>query len=439
MTTALTFALLLACSLCNSEANAESQSDESELIIETKLLTEGTIYAKQPVTISMTVLTNRWFSKGTRLGQVDIDNAVVLTTSDFAINSTRKINYQTWTTQTRDITFYPMKAGPLFIPAFEVAVSANNNAGNTYETVLYTEPMEILVELPPGVDEKDQYVVSGHYSINVDFEVAKKDQYKVGDAITQTISMTVDDSPGMMLPVLADVNLPGVKVYRKPAEVIDQTDRGMIVGKRKESFTYFFESAGTFTIPKQTFYWFNTQFNELEEVTIDEYTWTVVGKTGIEKAVDDIKNFNFSPAKAMLYLAIILLGLWLIVLLLRHYRTLINAYKKLTKYEQRQVNKLFIKSVSQKQFRSACHYLYMRYDVSDNSTKDLTRLFANESEKLEVLHRLFNLAFVEQKPDANTTISLIEAKTLLSLSKNTKRKSSDKDFDMDDFIDLNKH
>lgn len=412
--------------------------EETQLVIETTLLTKGPIYARQPVTVSITVLTNRWFSKGTRLGTFEIPTAVVLPTGQFAINGTRKINYQTWTTQTRDITFYPIEAGKLQIPAIKFDVSASGPNGESIDSELYSDAIEIFVEYPVGLDDTTDYVVTDEYRIESTLNRSIEDEFKVGDAITQTYSFQVNGTPGMMLPTLADINMPGIKIYRTPEKLLDTRNRGALTGIKEEKFTYFLESAGDYVLPEQTFYWYNTNTGTVDTIIIPAKKLHVVGLTGIEKLKDDIYNVKFSPTKIVNLVVISLIFLFVLTILIRNRGFLVNLYKTITKYEQRQIEALYIGAIKKQQYRLACHYLYQRYDISNNTRKNLRRLFIHDKALLTTFNGLFTLAFEPSKAGNIKQINVAVAKTLLlKNNKGIRKSANDNSYNIDDYIDLN--
>ena len=157
--------------IISTQANAKSVQDlmaEHKLTVDVRLKTPGDIIAKQAVVISVRVLTERWFAKGTRLKTVDIANAVVLPASELAINGSKRINGTTWASQIREFTLYPMSAGEYKLPPIAVFVSINSGLDGTVAGEVFTKPLSFNVTLPETLATLENYVVSDDVKLDID-------------------------------------------------------------------------------------------------------------------------------------------------------------------------------------------------------------------------------------------------------------------------------
>jgi len=371
------------------------------------------IIAKQAVTIAIEILTDRWFAKGTRVESVDLEETVILPMSELAINGTKQINGATWVSQIREITLYPMKPGIYQLPAIEVAVSVNTETG-IISGVAYTKATEFEVVLPEVLADIPDYIVTSHFSLDVEGEFDQEQPYKIGNAVTQVVTFRAENVPGMMLPVLSLPELPGVSIYQKPAKIEDQSNRGVLTGAKVESLSYIFEQKGEYHLPEQSFYWWNNTTKELAEVVIPERSWVVSGE--VSKQSLSTKENKLSRISGMT-LTLVLIAVVILYIVYRLYpykNQLIRFYEKITRKQYRQHSKCFISAVKNQQFELACQQLYLIVGSRNNSENQgealfLKNYYADHIALKAVFERLFSAAYGGES--SNFTVD--DAKILL--------------------------
>lgn len=431
------FAFLTLLSIClflplkHAEANSEEAPRTiEELIAQQRLMVTVSTNLDEPaivgqsIKVSIEVATERWFSKGTRLTGFEAQNVVILPFEQLAINGSRSINRQTWTTQTREFTFYPTKAGRLQLPPIGLFISINGDNNKVIEGSLALDIEAIDVGYPSTLTEKDAYIVSSDFSLKIQSDAKSEGKYAVGDAVTVTYLLEADGIPGMMLPqIQIDAN-DGVSIYRKPAEVNDKRNRGSLVGTRVESFSFIFEKSGDYTFPDQKLLWWDINAKELKEVVVPEQTFEVSGllpNTRSRSYLDFLK----SPK---IYAGILLLAFVIYALFkLYAYRIKLSQfYRKAFNIEQRKSQKQFIESIKKEAWLDACELLYQVHALPSKDTKALRDLFYKDSIKVETLNKLFNFAFYEERnavedkngriSNSERPLSFSEAKALLKPS-----------------------
>jgi hypothetical protein len=198
----------------------------------------------------------------------------------------------------------------------------------------------------------------------------------------------------------------GISIYHKPAQVFDKSNRGTLSGSRIESFTYIFEKSGSYTLPKQIIYWWNSQSNTLEELVIPPSSWTVVGggQRNMNKANYTIGDIKLNlPTVITLVLCLFIFALAYLVFIKRQH--LVALYKKTTNYEQRRVRRLFLNCITKQEYLTASQYLYQYL---------LTSGKYSEVKQWPFINKLNQLAFQGvacQKTPLNLSIG--DAKTLI--------------------------
>ena len=67
----------------------------------------------------------------------------------------------------------------------------------------------------------------------------------------------------------------GIGIYPKPPEMLDETNRGNLSGKRRDAITYVCQRAGKFVIPAARLNWFDLDAQQLQTIDFPARTITV--------------------------------------------------------------------------------------------------------------------------------------------------------------------
>lgn len=394
--------------------------NQNKLIISQEVKQAEQQIAGQALVISIKVATDRWFATGSQVQGFALQNVVMQANNIVTFNGSERINGASWATQTHEITLYPTAAGTYLLPAIDMKVSINTENDGIISGTISTAETSFDVVIPEALQGIDSYIVSTNASIEVDGQFDAEHQYAIGEAITQTITITASDIPAMMIPEVNGGQTvgDGVSIYHKPAKVFDKSNRGVSIGTRIEEFTYIFEKAGNYAIKEQTIFWWNSDSNSLEPLIVPASSWTVAsGQVSNNSQFVLFKSFNINSQTIKL-ITILIFALIFVYTIFNKRHYLSRLYKRLTKYEERALRQQFYTSVSVKDYISATQYLY-EYALLKNGHEKMV-----ESGLLTVLNEL---AFSEKdKVDANNlakdktslkqqvAFSLADAKTLIN-------------------------
>lgn len=389
-----------------------------QLNVSIRLQTTGKILAKQAVVLEIDISTPHWFAKGTKLDGPQIAGTVILPANQFAINSTKRVKGITWASQIRELTLYPLKEGKYQIPPIGVFVSIKTDATGVIEGKLLTPSLSFTAEMPTALAQIDSYTVSADFKISIKDGVIDDRSYKIGEAISQTITFSADDVPAMMLPGYLKPDLNGVSIYHKPVQLQDRVSRGELKGIRTESFTYIFEQAGEYFIPEQIFYWWNLTTSSLSSTRIPSQHWVVTG-TKKQDSQAAVKN-QWSKTKLISIIALGALSLLSLFFLtyFKHSNRLKTIKHSCEKKNYKEHYQAYIKAIKQKQYRLACTHLYKIYDVNANQYHTLRHYFNQQEQKQKLLEKLLKLTY--QNSYSDIIFTLDDAKSLLS-SKDSKK------------------
>lgn len=396
----------------------------------------------QALILTIEVATDRWFATGSQIQSFTVQNSVMQANNTNTINGTKRVLGQTWATQTHEITLYPTSSGSYLVPPIKVDISVNTEKNGIVTGVASTLESSFTIHLPPALSGIENFIVSPEVTLDIDGQFDEEKDYAVGEAITQTITITASDTPAMMIAPINRVagiytegktiefnqsenkgnsdDKSGISIYHKPAKVFDKSNRGSLIGTRVESFTYIFEKPGRYKIDEQVIYWWNSQSNTLESLLIPSQLWTVSGGGLSQQGqIALVNNFNVNVETLIILLMVLLLIMLGYFGFIKRYQ-LSGLYNKLTKREQRILRNNFINAIARKEYLSATQYLYQYTLLSKRKSTIINCPLTNTLNTLA-----FNGSVANK---AGLTFSVTQAKALikqLDTSKGINEKTAD--------------
>ena len=246
--------------------------DADQLRITARLDPVAPVIATQRAKLVVEIATPNWFTGGTKLGDLEVRNAIVLQRQTFGNNSSRRINGQTWAVQGWEFEIFPRYPGTYAIPGVEISVQIASGAGASIRGETVTEPLT-LEAIAPNVDPPAaNWVVSPNLSIRSNWDLPPT-ELTAGNARQRTIIITAEELPSMVLPAPVYPEIDGIGIYPQPARRDDQTNRGQSSATFTQTVSYFCEEAGTFTIPGFKLAWWNpsTETWQIAEIPADTF------------------------------------------------------------------------------------------------------------------------------------------------------------------------
>ena len=129
----LRVALVVAAFVCVGAVHAQSSLGELEQAGQFRMRAwlepESGAVVGQQVLLKIEIATDRWFAGGTRLGLVEIPDAIVLRREKFATNLSLREGAKSWTAQQYTLTIYPQKPQPYTVPPIELAIAIAGEGG----------------------------------------------------------------------------------------------------------------------------------------------------------------------------------------------------------------------------------------------------------------------------------------------------------------------
>ena len=165
-----------------------------------------------------------------------------------------RLDGRSYVGQRFEFALYPRRGGDLAVPAF--VATLEDRAGNPVGSAR-SDPASVAVAVPTGIDASQPVVASAEVTAQEQWAPDPAGSFKVGDALTRSITRTARDVPGLALASLDPSAPDGVRAYVDPPEIADRIDRGDVTGRRTDRVTYVFERPGTYRLPDAAQSWWD--------------------------------------------------------------------------------------------------------------------------------------------------------------------------------------
>lgn len=249
--------------------------DEGKLKVEVFLSVEGQtkrasqLYraaaVNEQIDLIVKVSTDRWFTRGTRVTPLSLNQALVQQRDKLASNYTEKLQGQTWSVQEWQLAIYPLDSGRFHIPNLTLAASVSLEEGGSAEGYIQTPSVSFEVMQSNGVNSSQTPA-----STDVQFGQTwnELDDLKVGGAITRTLHIKADETTVSLLPELNALELAGTNSYSEVLTSKDMQSRGRYSAEKTVVHTYIVHNSGTLMVPPIGLEWWDTNTQSLRSVEL---------------------------------------------------------------------------------------------------------------------------------------------------------------------------
>ncbi|UPW16720.1 BatD family protein [Agarivorans sp. TSD2052] len=230
----------------------------------------------QQVVLTIDVATPRWFTRGTKISDIEIANTIVKQRNPMATNYTERIDGQTWSRQRWEVTLYPQVSGSYKIDPVAIQVQYSMPDNKSKSATLYTKPLFFNVKMPSGLITDDHtWLSASAVNLSQDWDMSSN-TLKVGDVITRTIAVDAVDTLSILIPELLPTTAnKAYQTYTSPIRLHDSHERGHYQSSRVEQHTYVLQQGGELDFPSYTVLWWNSDAQQLETIIIEGHSVTV--------------------------------------------------------------------------------------------------------------------------------------------------------------------
>ena len=347
------------------ESDVQSLLVDEKLAIKVWLDPSEEIIATQQINLNIEVSTHRWFLGGTRMGRLEIDDAIVLRRDSFAVNSSRRQKGENWAVQLWTITLYPQRGGEFKVPSIPVTVTVSGENNQPIKGEIYTDELTFSALEPTEIKDKKDWLATTLFEVEDQFD---KDitNLKEGDATQRTIRFKAEDMAAMMLPKLSFEKINGVGVYPKPSEIEDTVNRGEYLAERTETINYVIEQSGEYRLPALTFYWWDLNAQQVQTVEIPERILSTLGGEGNEGSEVTSGQPQADSPRLTMKKVLPLITILLLILLVATVvvRLLKKRNDKITDkaFSHKALETAFVEACQQRDYIAAVSLLYQWFD-----------------------------------------------------------------------------
>ena len=241
------------------------------------------IAINQPVILTIDIATPRWFTDGTVIETISVPNLIAQQRNLQATNYSQMEDEQTWSHQRWEIPLFAQQSGQFIVPSIGIKITVSVATGKNVQGVLFTSPHRFSVQRPTAkMTHPDEWIIAPEAALTQDWQASTAQKTNVdtetstltvGDAITRTITLKVQDSLAMLLPpLLPATRNKAILRYTDPIQLKDINNRGEHTALRKESETYILQTGGEVILPSITVPFWNTTTQQSEELVLNGKT-----------------------------------------------------------------------------------------------------------------------------------------------------------------------
>ncbi len=289
-----------------------AQESPLETRIATSIQAEQELWMGQQITLNIDLKTNGQSFSDTLFSLPEVSGAFLLRTDSSTIKFSETINGQSWQIIRYPIAIYPQISGQLNMPKITVRFKSTKGFGYPNEVFeLSTEPMELMIKLPPGVNKGEMVVSTADFKLDYQWQ-PETTEAQAGAAFTLSVTRRAANIAAMLLPPLPVYEQAGLAAYPQPPEVIDKSNRGELIGERHDRIIWVAESPGKYNIPDISFQWFDPASGELKQQVIAGIELNISAASGGPDKLnsDTVGSSSFKSRLMVLLIALGFIWWW---------------------------------------------------------------------------------------------------------------------------------
>lgn len=309
------FRALLVASLCFGGAVARAQ----EARVRTSLGTQGKLWVGQRAVLVVELLAPGLFSGVAAFDLPNESGLLLAPPAGSPLVSSETIDGASYTVQRHEVSVFARRGGEQTIPPFTVRFGFKRNPldKDSVAAAVKTQPVHFRVKVPPGAEKLGNVISARNLTVEETWNPEPvKAKAKAGDAFTRTITYTAPEVPAMAFPPFPVGEIDGLGAYPKPPEVLDESNRGSLTGKRRDAVTYVCQRAGKFVIPAARLTWFDLDAQQLRTIDFPARTFEVAPNPAMAASSTPEASSKADWRRVMLSVLVGALGLGALVLLL---------------------------------------------------------------------------------------------------------------------------
>ena len=324
------------------EQGSAGSTQQQDIFVDTQL-SSNDVYVQQLVTLTVKLHIGVQLQRGS-LSEPSLTGATIEQIgkdqeSDGIVNGKRYRIIE------RTYAITPEQSGELTLttPMFSGDVMVQSRRRSGFLSFGETKPVNVLGDkltltvrpIPPSfpVDANNSWLPSELLTLHQEWQPVSaegKSEFKVGEPITRTITLTAAGLGKAQLPKIIMDAPAGLKIYPDQAELHSNLSKERLISQKIQNFALVASHAGEYTLPKITIAWWNTVTNKYQQAILPEQTITIKPNPDAPQPIKDTaantpivtpKSLATTPKVAPViiekasYLQWLFLALWLLTCL----------------------------------------------------------------------------------------------------------------------------
>jgi len=186
----------------------------------------------------------------------------------------------------RTYAITPEQSGELTLntPMFSGDIMVQSKRRSGFLSFGETKPVNVLGDelalkvrpIPTSfpMDANNSWLPSELLTLHQEWQ-PEPDEFKVGEPITRTITLTAAGLGKAQLPKIVMDAPVGLKIYPDQAELHSNLTKERLISQKRQNFALVASHAGEYTLPKITIAWWNTVTNKYQQAILPEKTITI--------------------------------------------------------------------------------------------------------------------------------------------------------------------
>lgn len=275
-----------------NEVVSDTTSQQQDIDLKVSISTDNIYVGQQFIYTSKLYIHQNTQMQSGNLTNPEVKNATIKQIGKDE-NSSEIINGRRFQTITRQYAMTLNQSGQNLIRAsrFEGQISSYRPGyrfATTKPVVIQGKNLSINVKAQPSNYQGDWFV-SDFVQINEEFQ-PEQQEYKVGEPITRTITLTAANVDKSVLPLLEIIWPSTTKVYPDKPEQTNFVQQGQSFAQQIDSFAIIPLEAGEIVLPEVSIPWFNSSTNRQEWAKLPARTINVIAEEATLPTVTEVAS-----------------------------------------------------------------------------------------------------------------------------------------------------
>ncbi len=262
-----------------SQAAAPQSSNavpQGELWIDMKIEPES-VHVQQQAVITLLIYQAVALNQA-QLSEPKSDHAVIVRLGEDKSYQQNR-NGKNWNVTERRYALFPQQHGSLKLDPVQLdaSVMAGRSYGSPFQTTrpirVRSNALELDVKSMPANWKSNLWLPAKHLQL---IENWPEDEFKVGDSITRTLTLTAVGLTSSQLPELSGLLPDHLKAYADKPVLTDNNAFDGVTSLRQEKLAILATRPGTFILPPIDIDWWNSETQSMQKVSLPARTFKVL-------------------------------------------------------------------------------------------------------------------------------------------------------------------